>query len=277
MPFRRIGRGAPAITATLMAACLVVGCATGANVGNVDAGGSPDPTDATSAHDVVTGGDGGTPFADAGFPLVDAAKETGTGPGDGATADAGLTDAGAGGDGSDDAGVDSGNPGMDSSTTCPAGMAGPGCTECATGFHLCGATCTANQANDPSVGCSQSCGAGACPAMGGQAATCSAAGECSYACSGGQMLCGSTCAACCVDTDCSGTTPLCTGGTCQPCPLGYGTCTTACDTNLTTNSNCGTCGTTCDYNATTCGLSTIAGFPIDCGCEDEGGGDYECD
>jgi hypothetical protein len=257
-----------------MAACLAVGCATGANVGNVDAGGSPDPTDATSAHDVVTGGDGGTPFVDAGFPAVDAAKETGPGPGDGATADGGLTDAS---DGGDDAGLDGGNPAMDSST-CPAGMTGPGCTACASGFHLCGATCTADETNDPSVGCSQSCGGGACAAMGEEVASCSTAGQCTYACPTGTLSCGSgVCAACCTDGDCSGSTPDCVSGTCQAagCAPPSAECSGVC-TDLSTNANCGSCGTDCPTSAE-CIASTLLGFPVGCACADSGGGDYECE
>jgi hypothetical protein len=280
MPFRRMGTGAPGLA--LIAAVLAAGCATGANVGDLDAGGSS-PEDATSREDGKTGPDGSVPFNDTGFPGVDATSKADAGhANDASEPDASADDAGsgdAGGDDAahgDDAGMDSGNPGMDSSTMCPAGTTGPGCTQCASGFHLCGATCTANQTNDPSVGCSQSCGTGACPAMGGQAASCSAAGACTYACSGGQKLCGSTCAACCVDTDCPGSTPLCTGGTCQPCPLGYGSCATACDTSLTTNSNCGACGVTCAYNETICIATTLAGSPFECGCEDQGGS-YVCD
>jgi len=185
-------------------------------------------------------------------------------------------------DAAEDSGVDSGakkdgglpkDAGTHHDAGCPVGMTGPGCTECATGYHLCGATCTANGANNPSTGCSQGCGM-ACPATGGEVASCTAQGACTTSCPTGEKQCtGGTCAACCDSTDCPANV-LCSGGTCSECAGDYGTCVTLCDTDLTTNSNCGFCGDECDTGfGGGCGFLGLGG----CSCQGSGAPqNYSC-
>ncbi len=225
---------------------------------------------ASKAHDArADANDGGSDLeADAGDETGDA----GSSDGDAASEDAdGGTDGDAGeiADSGRDATlpVDSGkdakaDKGTKTDTfTCPTGTTGPGCSECAANYHLCGSTCTANVANNPSVGCALSCGGGACSAPVGEVASCTDAGTCSASCAPGTILCSDgSCAACCTSSDCP-TNVICSGGTCSECVDGYGTCSTLCDTNMTTNSNCGSCGNTCTVNVVLCAL-----LSIDCGC-----------
>ena len=216
------------------------------------------------------GRDAKVSFPDSFFPQLDVFVADGGVDAD-ATIDGAVGDGSTTSDAEADSGKDGGAPkdsGLpkDAATHhdagCPVGMTGPGCTECATGYHLCGATCTATGANNPSTGCSQGCGT-ACPATGGEVASCTAAGACTAGCPTGEMMCSGGCAACCTDTDCPANV-LCASGTCSECATGYGTCATMCDTNLTTDDNCGFCGNSCDTSLFGCG------FFDPCSCQGSG-------
>jgi hypothetical protein len=245
------------------------GCATGTltdgSSSGLDASTGTDDDATTAADGKAKSPDAKTvTFQDGGFPANDSGGSM-MGPGD----------AGDDSQGPEDAAPDVAGPG-DSSTSCPVGTTGPGCADCASGFHLCKATCTADGPNNPGTGCSQSCG-GACPASGDEVASCTAAGACAAGCAPGLTLCPgtTTCSTCCSNSDCSGSTPLCSGGACTACPYGYGTCSTACDTDLTTADNCGFCGDSCDYDFFECSL-----FGDECGDCDGSGSDpsgYSCD
>lgn len=123
-------------------------------------------------------------------------------------------------------------PGCDEATDCPANS---GCLpadhtcQCDVGYHLCGATCSRD---DAPASCGARCAA--CPGDPNGVATCTA-GTCGLTCNGGALSCQNLCAACpvgaatfqcagaaCQATACIAGRLLC-GDQCPACPTGAAT------------------------------------------------------
>ncbi len=172
----------------------------------------------------------------------------------------------------DGGGVD-GTPSGDSGN-CPTGRSGPGCTECAGGFHACGPNCQQDHANTPDAGCTKSCGQ-PCDTPANATAKCTSDGLCDFTCNAsydqsdagcdcpqGTIDCGGTCQQCCTDTDCP-SNMLCQGGSCAGCQPGYGDCNNdpndGCEVHLNSTSNCGSCGHSCCGSICGCGFLGLGG------------------
>lgn len=195
-------------------------------------------------------------------------------------------------DGTDDGGgtTSEGGPsdgGRDAA--CPTGKTGPGCSQCAKGYHMCGASnCLPDQANTPDAGCTQGCGM-ACATPMNASAKCTSQGGCDFdcnatyiksdagcACDVGMNDCGGTCAQCCSPSDCP-THTQCNSGTCGGCDPGWGDCNgnpaDGCETHLNSTSNCGACGHSCCGSFCGCGFLGVggencnaSGASFSCGC-----------
>ena len=156
---------------------------------------------------------------------------------------------------------------------CPTGHTGPNCKNCASGFHACGSTCEQDHTNSPDAGCTEGCNNKACSSPTNGTAKCTSDGLCDFACDtsfdksdagcdcpSGQIVCGTVCQECCVDSDCPGH-QTCTGGACAGCQTNWADCNNnasdGCEADLSKEPNCGSCGTACAAGKTcmkgTCG------------------------
>ena len=187
-----------------------------------------------------------------------------------ATGGAGDNSSGDGGGGDGTAPGDAKSDGQ----LCPTGRTGPGCANCAGGFHMCGTSCLQNHPNDPDAGCSNGCN-GACPVPTAGTAICTSDGNCDFACGtsfdktdagcecpSGQIDCSGTCQQCCSDTDCPNHLACTSSGTCSGCQAGWGACggdPNNCGTQLNSSSNCGSCGNSCCSSFCGCGFLGVGG------------------
>jgi hypothetical protein len=163
----------------------------------------------------------------------------------------------------------------DSGSPCPTGKTGPNCSQCAKGFHSCGAnSCQPDNSNSPDAGCTNGCN-GPCAQPTNSTAACTPQGSCDFTCNStfvkddagcscdvGMVDCmNGTCAQCCSNSDCPQHV-TCNGGTCGGCETNWGDCNNnmgdGCESTLSAEPNCGTCGTSCPgYPA--CGVLTFHG------------------
>lgn len=232
---------------------MMAGCATGVPTG----GDTPPPTTDASAEGAVPDAAEQPDAANQPEGSVDAATQDASGDVQEASVDALLADAEDGADGG-----------------CPDGWSGPECTDCATGYHLCGAACEPDGANDPATGCAKGCG-DPCPATSHELALCSLGGQCETTCttgyegvacstcSPGFEVCGADCVASCTDCpgspyDCSGTCVASCRSDCSDATICGDSCVTSCAACTGKPASCAT------TNSCVSACSACSGQCVDC-------------